>query len=103
MDKAKIDSLKKGDKVIFTRFGGVFSAYTGRVFTFSNWFTSRHFTRAEKCWFQVEELHAQGNHMHNFNIWDTDIFDPVVYPKHEFANSEVLERDMKEFIRDYGE
>ncbi len=94
----QIDNLKAGDKLIFYRDGGVLSAKKSNVFTFANW--SNRYT-ARKCYWQCKELLNQGNHVHNFSIYDTELFDENIHTEYVLMDEKKLVAKRREFIETY--
>lgn len=94
----QIDNLKGGEKLIFFRNGGVLSAKTGNVFTFANWCNKY---TSEKHYWQCKELQNQGNHDHNFSIYDTELFDENIHKEFVLMDEEKLVAKQQEFIREY--
>jgi hypothetical protein len=95
--KKQIDKLKRGDKLIFFRFGGVLAAQKGFVFTFSNWDNDN-----EKWYWQCIELHDMGNHRHTFSIYDTELFDENIHEGYTLMDREKLCDQDKKFIEKFG-
>lgn len=91
----QIDDLKEGDKLIFYQDGGGLSTNIGNVFTFANWYE-------EKNYWQCKELHNQGNHIHNFSIYDTELFDENIHKEFVLMDEEKLVAKQREFIEKYG-
>ncbi len=100
--QAQIDYLKVGDKLIFFRDGGVLAAKTGSVFTFSNWWKKDDNWHPGKHFWQCQELHRQGNHEHNFSIYDTQLFDENIHKDFVLMDEEKLVHQQREFINRYG-
>ena len=98
----QIDSLKGGEKLIFFCNGGVLSAKKGNVFTFANWWNENDECHPSKRYWQCEELHSQGNHRHNFDIYDTELFDENIHKKFVLMDEEKLVSMQQEFIDKYG-
>lgn len=98
----QILNLKKGDKLIFHRSGGVLSTKKGRVFTFSNWHDDSVLLPQPHTYWQCEELLARGNHLHNFLIYDTEVFDPGIHTEYELVDEEILRNDHREFVKKFG-
>jgi len=99
----QISNLVAGCKLIFYRDGGVLSAQTGYVFTFSNWHKEDDELMPGKRWWQCKELHDTGNHKHNFSIFDVEIFDPDLHNEYIFMGGEKLIAEQQEFIKKYGD
>lgn len=99
---AQIENLKPGDKLIFFRGGGVLAAQKGNVFTFSNWWKEDDFFNPGKYYWQCQELHNQGNHCHNFQIIDTELFDANIHKEYVLMDENKLAAQQLEFIKQYG-
>lgn len=89
--------LKPGDKLIFVQGAAGVSWRRGNVFTFSN---------KVALWdglsVQFEELHDQGNHVHNAPIKSVELFDPAVHKEFRMMDAAGLQRDVDEFNETYG-
>lgn len=98
--KKQINQLKKGDKLIFIRNGGVLSADIGNVFTFSNWKMSDR--KLGKRYWQSVELLMFGENEHCFSIFDVELFDEKVHTNFTIVNEEVLKKDEELFVKEFG-
>lgn len=98
----QIDNLKVGDKLIFFKHGGVLSAKAGNVFTFSNWYKEDDEWNPGKHWWQCQELHNQGNHVHNFSIYNTELFDENTHKDYVIMDAEKLVSQQRDFVEKYG-
>lgn len=104
MSEQQIKNLKKGKKLIFTHDGGVLSASIGNVFTFSCWYYKlKDDINRRYFYWQCQELIDKGNYEHNFPIYCTELFDPIIHTTHLIMNSENLDAQRREFISKYGE
>jgi hypothetical protein len=97
----QIKNLKKGDRLIFVRYGECLSWQIGNVFTFSNWYESR-YSFPEKL-FQVQELINMGNLVHNASVYDVEIFDSSKHKRFKIMTEDELRKDESDFISKYGE
>ena len=95
----QIDNLRVGEKLIFFRDGGVISAKKGAVFTFSNWYEK--YGNEKHIW-QCKELLDLGNNVHNFSIYDTEIFNETIHKDFILMNEYKLSEQKKDFIKKYG-
>lgn len=103
LTEKQIEELKPGDRLIFFEYGGVFSASKGNVFTFSNWYKEDDYWYPGKNHWQCKELHASGNHEHNFHIRNVDLFDESIHKEYVLMSVEKLNSDRLAFIEEYGE
>ncbi len=101
--KEQIDNLKCGDKLIFSRHGGVLSTDIGNVFTFSNWLEENDKYRPSKLFWQCIELHKQGNHSHNFIIRDVELFDENIHKDFVIMDEKKLIDNLNKFNKEYGD
>ena len=111
MTEKEIRNLKKGDKLIFFRYGGVLSAQKGNVFTFSNW---KEQSEEEKKYFPTEprisdryfqccEIHERGNHQHSFSIYDVEPYNPKVHTDANLMSPDKIRTGEKDFIETWGD
>ena len=102
MDKAEINSLKRGDKLFFYKYGGVLSTSKGNVFTFSKWYDNNGKDSPSKYHWQCEELIALGNNVHNFSIFDVELFDKTKHKKYKIMTPSKLKEEERAFIEKFG-
>jgi hypothetical protein len=100
----QINNLKDGDKLIFFRDGGVLSAAVGNVLTFANWHFSKfqYGSSKQKKYWQCVELHNLGNHVHNFSIYDTELFDENIHKDFVLMDEKKIVENQQKFIKTYG-
>jgi hypothetical protein len=94
-----MENLKKGDKLIFKQHGGVLSANKGYVYTFNNWYKSKHFNNYYLYWQSEECINESPNH--NFLIHDVELFDINKHKEYVIVTQEILKNDYKKFKNEW--
>lgn len=110
MNSKEIMEIKKGDKLIFIKDGGVLSARINYVYTFSNWKgenkdknkLKENWDNGLRIFWQCEELHNIGNHEHGFGIQFVELFNPQKYKDYIVITPELLQKNEIDFIKTFG-